>query len=202
MNKIEEIASKSRSGAEYARQYAKHLSEILSNLDYQAIEEVIEILKKARARGNTIFFIGNGGSAATASHFAEDLAYGTRREGHELFRALSLNDSTYLTAVANDEGYENVFVTQLKSLFRPQDIIIGISASGNSPNIIKAIEYANRNRGITVGLLGFDGGKMKDICQHCVLVKTTKGEYGPVEDVHLSLDHIITTYFKSVIAHE
>ncbi|MFA5316098.1 MAG: SIS domain-containing protein [Dehalococcoidales bacterium] len=202
MNKIEEIASISGSGAEYAQYYAKYLSETLSELDFQAIEEVIEVLKKARARGNSIFFIGNGGSMATASHFAEDLAYGTRTEGKKPFRALSLSDSSYLTAAANDEGYENVFVTQLKNLLKPQDVVITISASGNSPNLIKAIEYANRNGGISIGLLGFDGGKMKEICHHCILVKTMKGEYGPVEDTHLILVHIITTYLKHVIQDE
>jgi len=202
MNKIEEMAANSSSVAEYAQWYTKHLIEIFSNLDHTAIETVINVLKEARAKGNTIIFIGNGGSAATASHFAEDLAYGTRLNGQGLFRAITLNDLPHLTAIANDEGYENIFATQLECLLEPGDVVIGISGSGNSPNIIKAVEYANRNGGITIGLLGFDGGKMKEICRHYILVKTPKGEYGPVEDAHLILDHIITTYLKSETTQE
>ena len=203
MNKIEEIFAKSLSGQDYAKHYVSYLSELLFNLDFEAIKRVIEVFQKARANGKTIFLVGNGGSAATCSHFAEDLAYGTRVEGKEPFKALSLaGNIAYMTAIANDEGYENIFVEQLKNLFKEGDVIVGISAGGNSPNVIKAIEYVNNNGGISIGLLGFDGGGMKEICHYRVHVETMKGEYGPAEDIHLILCHLITTYLKFVIAEE
>lgn len=203
MNKIEEIFSKSQSGEDYAKNYVSYLSELLVNLDFKTIGKVIEVFQDARTNGNTIYFVGNGGSAATCSHFAEDLAWGTKTKGKKPFRALSLtNNVAYITALSNDIGYESIFVEQMKNLFKERDIIVGMSASGNSPNVIKVIEYANDNGGISIGFLGFDGGKMKKICYHCVHVETAKGEYGPVEDIHLALCHLIITYLKSIIDRE
>ena len=203
MNKIEEIFSKARSGGDYAKKYVSYLSELLRDLDFKAIEKVIEVFQNARVNGKTIFFVGNGGSAATCSHFAEDLALGTFIAGKTPFKALSLTDNVaYVTAMGNDEGYENIFVGQMRNLFKRGDVLVGISASGNSPNVIKAIEYANDNGGISIGLLGFDGGKMKGICHHYIYIKTMKGEYAPVEDIHLVMGHLITTYLKSIIIKE
>jgi D-sedoheptulose 7-phosphate isomerase len=195
MNTLEKIFKKNMSGSSYCKEYTKLLSELLANLDFQEVNQVIEILLTARKNKKKIFFIGNGGSAATCSHFAEDLGFGTIVPGKKPFRTLSLTDNVaYITALANDEGYENIFTGQLKNLFTPGDIVIGISASGNSKNVIKALEYANKNGGVSVGLIGFDGGEMKDICKYTIHVKTTKGEYGPVEDIHLIIDHIISSY--------
>ncbi|MCL0036162.1 SIS domain-containing protein [Dehalococcoidia bacterium] len=144
MNNLEKIFSESRSGGDYARRYASYMSELLTSLNWQAIEGIIEVFQTVRANGKTIFFAGNGGSAATCSHFAEDLVYGTMVEGAEPFKALSLTDNVaYITALGNDEGYENIFVGQMKNLFKQGDVIVGISGSGNSPNVVKAIEYAN-----------------------------------------------------------
>jgi D-sedoheptulose 7-phosphate isomerase len=200
MNNLDKIFSESQSGRDYAQRYASFLSELLRNLDVEAVEKTIAIFQKARADGKTIFFVGNGGSAATCSHFAEDLEYGTRIEGKKTFRVRSLTDNTaYITAVGNDEGYENVFLRQLQNHFLAGDVLVAISASGNSPNVIKAVEYANNNGGITIGMVGFDGGKLKDICHHCCHVKTIKGAYGPVEDIHLVLDHIISTYLMYML---
>ncbi|MCL0102757.1 SIS domain-containing protein [Dehalococcoidia bacterium] len=195
MNNLEKIFSESRSVRDYAKGYVSYLSELLTSLNSQAIEEIIEVFQNVRANGKTIFFAGNGGSAATCSHFAEDLSYGTMAEGKKPFKALSLTDNAaYMTAVANDEGYENIFVRQLRNLFNTGDVLVAISGSGNSPNVVKAIEYANSKGGITIGIVGFDGGKVKNICHHCVHIKTMKGEYGPVEDIHLILAHLVTTY--------
>ena len=203
MNKIEEIFSKAQSEEDYARHYVSYLSELLYNLDFKAIEKVVEVFQNARANGKTIFLVGNGGSAATCSHFVEDLALGTFTEGKKPIKALSLTDNVaYITALNNDIGYENVFTGQLKNLFKQGDVIVGISASGNSPNVIRTIEYANSNGGISIGLLGFDGGKMKEVCHYCIHVETMKGEYGPVEDIHLILSHLITTYLKFIIDRE
>lgn len=181
--------------AEYARKYAYYISNLLTDLDWWNIEHVIGVLDEARSAGKTVFLAGNGGSAATCSHFAEDLCYGTMVEGRRSFRAINLTDNVpYMTAVANDEGYENIFLGQLKALFNAGDILIVVSASGNSRNVIKAVEYVNESGGTTIGILGFDGGVLKRICHHSIHVKTRKGEYGPVEDIHLMLEHLITTY--------
>ena len=203
MNNLEEIYSGSQSGKDYAKRYVQYLLELLTAIDLQSIEDTIKVFQEARSGGKTIFFIGNGGSAATSSHFCEDLALGTYMNGKKPFKTLSLTDnSAYITALGNDEGYENVFIGQLRSLLNKDDIVVGISGSGNSPNVVKAIEYANANGGITVGLIGFDGGKMKEICQYCIHVKTKKGVYGPVEDIHLILDHMISTYLMFRIQEE
>lgn len=203
MNNLDEIFSESQSGADYGRRYAAYLSELLRSLDVEAIEKMMDIFQKARADGKTIFFAGNGGSAATCSHFAEDLAYGTWREGTKPFRVLGLADNAaYITALGNDEGYENVFVGQLRNLFEKGDVLVAISASGNSPNVVKAVEYANNMGGTTIGMVGFDGGKLKGICHHCCHVKTAKGAYGPVEDIHLVLDHITSTYLMYMLRKE
>jgi D-sedoheptulose 7-phosphate isomerase len=195
MNRLEKIYSNSQSGKDYARGYLSYLTELCGTLDLAAIEKMIGVFEKARDNGKTIFMAGNGGSAATCSHFAEDLTYGTIVDGKKPYKALSLVDnSAYLTAVGNDEGYENLFMAQLRPLFNAGDVLVAISVSGNSPNLLRAIDYANNKNGITVGIVGFDGGSMKNACHHCVHVSTLKGEYGPVEDIHLILVHLITTY--------
>jgi D-sedoheptulose 7-phosphate isomerase len=195
MNNLEKIFSDSQSGRDYAKRYISYLSKLLGSLNLEAVEKIIEVFQNARANGKTIFLVGNGGSAATCSHFAEDLAYGTIVEGEKPFKALSLVDNAaYLTAVGNDEGYENLFVAQLRNLFNAGDVLVAISGSGNSPNVVKAIEYAKSKDGITIGMVGFDGGVVKNMCHHCVHINTMKDEYGPVEDIHLILVHLITTY--------
>lgn len=195
MNDLKEIYSSSSSGKEYTLSYVKYLSELLTNINLQSIEEVIKLFQDARVNGKTIFFAGNGGSAATCSHFSEDLSLGTFAKGKKPFKTISLTDNNpYVTALGNDIGYDDVFVGQLRCLLDEGDIVVGISGSGNSPNLVKTMEYANAHGGITVGLLGFDGGAMKNLCKYCIHVKTKKGVYGPVEDIHLILAHIISTY--------
>jgi D-sedoheptulose 7-phosphate isomerase len=177
----------------FADGYLSHLTGLLQQLDRAEIAALTDELLGARDRGAHIFFIGNGGSAATASHFANDLAIGAF--GERPFRAISLCDNlAILTAIANDTGYEQVFVKQLKVLLEPADLVVAISASGNSPNVVKALEYANEKGAMTFALVGFDGGKMKQIARRSVHVKTEKGEYGPVEDVHMVLDHLVSAY--------
>lgn len=187
------------SGVEFARRYVARLSALLERLDCDAVAHVIDAFLDARARGNTIFFLGNGGSAATAAHFANDLGFCSSPEGHIPFRALALTTNTaFITCLANDIGYENVFMWQLRNLMKPGDVVVGISASGNSPNAVKALEYAKNNGGIPVALVGFDGGAMKQIAGHVVHVETEKGDYGPVEDVHMVLDHLISTFLATI----
>lgn len=190
---------KEPSGVEFARLYVDHLVDILRSLDCAAVARVIDLFLEARRSNNTIFFLGNGGSAATSCHFANDLGYGASPEGHTPFRALSLSaNSAFLTCLANDIGYENVFAWQLRNLMCPGDPVIGISASGNSPNVVKALEYARDNGGVPVAIVGFDGGAMKKIARYIIHVETEKGEYGPVEDVHMVLDHLISNFLSRV----
>lgn len=197
MNNVERIFGESGSCAEYAGKYLAYLSEVFKGMDCGAIQTVAEIFERAREEGKQIFFIGNGGSAATSSHFANDLGKGACVKGRAPFKAMSLVDNVSLiTALANDDGYESVFIAQLQNILNSGDVVVGISASGNSPNVVKAIEYANSKGATTVGLTGFSGGKLREISQVCIHVNTPKGEYGPVEDVHMILDHLITTYLK------
>ena len=203
MNDLKEIYSGSSSGKDYTLSYVKYLSELLTNINLQSIEEVIKLFQDARVNGKTIFFAGNGGSAATCSHFSEDLSLGTFVKGKKPFKTISLTDNNpYVTALGNDIGYDDVFVGQLRCLLDEGDIVVGISGSGNSPNLVKTMEYANAHGGITVGLLGFDGGAMKNLCKYCIHVKTKKGVYGPVEDIHLILAHIISTYLMFKVEEE
>jgi len=183
---------------DYALRYVERLVQLLHRMDCEAVSRVIEIFSKARSSGNTLFFLGNGGSAATAAHFANDMGVCASPEGQVPFRALSLTtNNAFITCLANDFGYETIFVRQLRNLMRPGDVVVGISASGNSPNAVKALEYANDNNGISVAIVGFDGGVMKKIAAHAIHVESEKGEYGPVEDVHMVLDHLISLYLAS-----
>jgi D-sedoheptulose 7-phosphate isomerase len=202
-NNVERIFGESGSCAEYAGKYLSYLSEVFKAIDCGAIGTVAEIFERARVEGKQIFFIGNGGSAATSSHFANDLGKGACVKGKTPFKAMSLVDNVSLiTALANDDGYENIFIAQLQNILNAGDVVVGISASGNSPNVVKAIEYANSKGAITVGLTGFSGGKLKEISQVFVHVDTPRGEYGPVEDAHMILDHLITTYLKMRLSKE
>ncbi len=183
----------------FAGAYLEYVSRVLKSIDVKEIGRFVATLLDARARGVTIFFIGNGGSAATASHFANDLSVGTNCYDKP-FRAISLTDNVaILTAVANDFGYEEVFVRQLRVLAKPGDVVVGISASGNSPNILRAFEYA-RGAGIrSVGLTSFDGGKMKSMADEGVHVPTAPKEYGPAEDAHMILDHLVGAYLVRAV---
>jgi D-sedoheptulose 7-phosphate isomerase len=179
--------------------YTRKLIELLEGLDHNAVEEVVRVLLDARDRGNSIIFIGNGGSASTASHFAIDIGIGTRG-GDRPFRAISLTDNNaILTGLANDFGYDQIFVRQLAVSMSPGDVLFAISASGNSPNILEAVAFANSRGNHTIGLSGFDGGKLREICATSLHVPTEKGEYGLVEDVHLVINHIITSHLTKVI---
>ena len=186
----------------FAETYIARLREVLDRMQPAAIAAFVEILLDARERGARIFFIGNGGSAATATHFANDIALGSRAWDRP-FHALSLTDNVAcVTAIANDYGYEQVFAVQLKTQMVPGDVVVAISASGNSPNVVKAIEHANAHGGVTVALTGFDGGRLRQIAQLSVHVPSHHGEYGPVEDVHLILDHVVAAYLQELCQSE
>ena len=199
-NRIERLYRERPAVADFARGYLDYLTEVLAGLDVAAIASFAGVLLEARDRGARIFFIGNGGSAATASHFVNDLAVGCRSPVAP-FRAVGLTDNVaVLTALANDYSYEDVFVRQLQTQMEPGDVVVAISVSGNSPNVVGAVEYANENGAFTVGLTGFDGGRLAEIAQFVVHVPTNRGEYGPAEDVHLVVDHLVSAYLAQVCA--
>lgn len=197
MNNVDRMFTESNGAAEFARRYVEYLSLLLAELNVGAVEEFAQILEKAQKAGRTVFLVGNGGSAATALHWANDLMLGTRAPGTPALRVMSLTDNmAMLTALANDREYADVFVGQLEPMFRPGDVLVAISASGNSANVVRAVEYANGHGGTTVGLLGFDGDTLKALCRLAIVVATPQGEYGPVEDVHMVLDHIMMSWLK------
>ena len=197
MNNLDRIFSKDPTA--FASSYLDYLTSVLKTIDTREIGQFIETLLDARERGANIYFIGNGGSAATASHFANDIAIGTNSYDKP-FRAISLTDSNaIITAVGNDFGYEEVFVRQLRILGQPGDVVVGISASGNSENIIKTFEYAKKIGMKTVGISAFDGGVLKNIADEGIHIPTGNKEYGPAEDAHMILDHLVGAYLMRIV---
>jgi D-sedoheptulose 7-phosphate isomerase len=180
----------------YAESYIKKLTTLLENTDTEAVNRIIELLDGLDPFENTVYFMGNGGSAATASHFATDLGVGLKLRGIKNFSVMCLSDNIpAVTAISNDVGYDNIFYAQLKNRLKKGDVLVAISASGNSPNIVKAAEYARSLGARIIGCTGFDGGKLRELSDISFHVQTEKGEYGLVEDMHMILDHIIYSYF-------
>ena len=197
MNKVDEFFSKDIK--QFSKSYLEYLKEIFDKVDLLEIKLFIEILLEARESGVTIFFMGNGGSAATASHFANDLAFGTN-DYEKPFKVMSITDNVpVLTALGNDYGYDEIFVRQLRVHGSKGDIIVGISSSGNSQNLISAFEYATTVGIKSIALTAFDGGKMRKIADQGVHIPTGKGEYGPAEDLHMILDHLVANYLMRLI---
>jgi D-sedoheptulose 7-phosphate isomerase len=185
----------------YFKQYNDYLHQRLQEMDGSALEAMVQAFLTARKNDNIIYFVGNGGSAATASHFAQDLAAVGQKAAVSSFRTLSLTDNTsYITALGNDLGFDKIFSEQLRHLFKKDDVLVAISASGNSPNIIAAAELAKKLGGHLFALTGFDGGKLATLAHHTLLVATPKGEYGPVEDAHMIIDHVVTGYLLEILA--
>jgi len=195
-NRVQELLVDHPTPELFAERYLHYVGELLRAISPAEVGVFLSVLLTARTEGRRVFFIGNGGSASTASHFANDLAIGMR-SWHKPLQAISLTDNlSVLTAIANDYGYAHVFTRQLMVLMQPGDAVVAISASGNSPNLLEAIEYANAHGGVTVGLTGFDGGALRALVHHPVHVPTRAGEYGPVEDIHLIIDHMTTSYLR------
>lgn len=183
----------------FADAYLGYLTEVLKGIDRKEIGKFAETLLDARERGASIFFIGNGGSAATASHFANDIAVGTNSYAKP-FRAISLTDNqAIITAIGNDFGFDEIFSRQLQLLGKQGDIVVAISASGNSKNLLKAFEYAKENGIKTVSITAFTGGAMKEMADEGIHVPTGPKEYGPAEDAHMILDHLIGNYLLRFI---
>jgi D-sedoheptulose 7-phosphate isomerase len=181
--------------------YLRGLRAAIDGLPRSRLTQLGDLLYRAYLDEKQVLTLGNGGSASTASHMATDLAKNTIGPNMRRFRVLSLNDNTaILTALANDLGYENVFSEQLKSLVRAGDVLLAISASGNSPNVVNAIAYARERSAQVAAILGFDGGRAALMADLAIVVPSD--HYGIIEDVHLVINHIIVDYFKQKLAEE
>jgi len=182
---------------ELIREYRDNLNEILNNIDISTISEMVEIVKNTYEKGKCIFCIGNGGSAATANHFAADFSKNAVSNGMKPPKVISLSTNVeYITALANDTGYDNVFAGQLENLASEGDLLIAISASGNSPNIIRAVETARKKGVYVIGMSGFTGGRLKEISDLSIYINAAK--YELIEDVHLIILHSLVNCFKNI----
>ncbi len=178
----------------FTEDYRKQLLDTLSGLDLAKVDQAIDWFKEARAAGRHIFTCGNGGSASTASHFVCDIVKGASYQRQSRFRIMALTDSlATLTAYSNDVGYECVFVEQLKNFGQAGDVLLAISGSGNSPNVLRAVEYANSIGMKTIALSGRDGGKLGPMAQ--LNIQAAVPHMGRIEDAHMIVCHMIGYYF-------
>ena len=181
----------------FSKNYFDYLKVLIDKLSIENVSKFIELILETRENNKTIFFIGNGGSASTASHFVNDISLGSR-QFEKPFRAISLCDNqAVITAIGNDDGYENIFLQQLQTQAKAGDVLVAISASGNSPNIIKAINWAKDNDLSTVGLSAFDGGMLAKLSDLNIHVPTKIGEYGPAEDLHMVICGLVGSFFRA-----
>jgi D-sedoheptulose 7-phosphate isomerase len=179
-------------------EYLRQLSKVIEGMPRKQIWDVIGVLMDAWRRDATVFLLGNGGSAATASHMANDLNKATIVPGKRRFKALALTDNIPLmTAWGNDTAYENIFAEQMLNFLEPGDVVIGISASGNSANVLKAIHVAHDLGAVVVGFTGSAGGELKDMVDHCIQIPSD--HIGQQEDGHMILDHLVASTLRQLI---
>jgi D-sedoheptulose 7-phosphate isomerase len=184
---------------EHVNDYVGRLQVALDALPRDAVAELGEILFRAYRNDKQVFVIGNGGSASTASHMAADLAKNTILPNMRRFRIHSLNDNmSLMSALANDLGYEHVFSEQLKNSVRAGDVVVVISGSGKSPNVLNAMRYAHRQSATVVALLGFDGGPARELADLAIVVDSR--DYGVIEDIHLIINHMLVEFFSRFLA--
>ena len=183
----------------FAKKYIDYLSNSLKDLNLDSLDEIRKELEIAKRKKKTIFVFGNGGAAATAITIANDLGFDIMKKSKskKTFNIVCLNENqSVITAIANDTGYENIFLNQLKIKFKKGDVAIILSVSGNSNNLIKAAKWL-KGKGKVFALLGFDGGKILNYCNKHILIKSLKSDYGPVEDIQLVVNHIFAHWFQS-----
>ena len=180
---------------EFAQWYRERELEQWAALDLAAIEKIAKALETAEKHGHQVFVMGNGGSAATASHLACDWSKTAERKGKRMLRCMSLNDNVaFMTAVGNDLGYEDLFSRQLENLLDKDDVVVIISGSGNSPNVLKAAKLAKKRGAVTVGMTGFTGGKLRKMVDICLHINSD--QYGVIEDMHMAAGSILAFYLK------
>jgi D-sedoheptulose 7-phosphate isomerase len=170
----------------------------IGNVPISTIDEIVSVLLEAYDSNRMVYLFGNGGSAALASHFACDLGKGARNGSSKRFKVISFTDNVPLvTAWANDARYEDIFAEQLVNFVQPDDVVIAISCSGRSPNVIKALAVARNAGAFTIGLTGFQGGDMKELCDLCLIIPSVNMQI--IEDLHLSITHAVFTALRTKI---
>ncbi len=195
MHRLETIYRSAAEPGPYAGAYFARMGEVMRAVDPARVAAVVEAIEQTIAAGRTIFLLANGGSAAVASHFVNDAVCGAWVDGAAPIRAFALADNVEsITALANDYGYDGIFTGQLRMLMREGDLVLALSVSGNSQNLVAAVEWANAHGGRTMAWTGFDGGKLGRVAQISLHMPTTADEYGPVEDMFSILEHIVMTY--------
>lgn len=178
----------------FAEQYKLDCVKTLEGIDAGKVQQAIEMLREAREKDRQIFVFGNGGSASTASHFVCDMVKGASWNREKRFRIMALTDSLpTITAYSNDVAYDAIFLEQLKNFARVDDVVMGISGSGNSPNVLRAMEYANSIGCKTIALTGRDGGKLAPLAQ--LNLHVANPHMGRIEDGHMIICHMICYYF-------
>src|SRR5438874_7036952 len=179
-------------------EYLKAQKAALDSIPVEAVEKLIGRLQQALVEGRQLFVFGNGGSAANASHFITDLGKGASDKIGKRFRCMSLNDNvSWMTAIGNDYAYEDVFVRQLENWARPGDLVMVMSVSGNSPNVVKAVEWANKHGVHTMALVGGKRGKLAEIAGQAIVINDT--HYGRAEDAHMGICHMICYAFMECL---
>ncbi len=199
MKTLKHHFKKSKNFKIFAKKYIDYLSNSLKDLDLDSLDEIRKELEIVKRKKKTIFVFGNGGAAATAITIANDLGFDIMKKSKskKTFNIVCLNENqSVITAIANDTGYENIFLNQLKIKFMKDDVAIILSASGNSTNLIKAAKWL-KGKGKVFALLGFDGGKLLNYCNKHILIKSLKSDYGPVEDIQLVVNHIFAHWFQN-----
>lgn len=178
-------------------EYLAKQQAVLSTIDLDIVEQIVSVLRDAHRDGRQVFVFGNGGNAASASHFATDLGKGASDQLHKSFRVMSLNDNVpWLTALGNDYSYGDVFVRQLRNFAQPGDVVISSSVSGNSENLVKAFQWCRENQVTTVGVIGAKNGTMGQFADHLIVVGDT--HYGRVEDAQMTIYHMLCYAFMEL----
>ncbi len=192
------ILKKQRNIEIYSIKYFENLINIFKKININKIGKLSSFLEKCRKKNAKIFVIGNGGSAINASAMSNDLGFDIQKKTKKKpFKIISLTDNNAIsTAISNDIGFENLFLSQIQMDYKKNDILIVMSVSGNSKNLIKASQWFKKNNGYVFGILGCDGGKLKKICNDSLIIPSQKGEYGPVEDLQLIINHILAHWYQ------
>lgn len=181
--------------SEHLVSYKKRITDLLEEIEIDDLEQVVTAFINTFKNGKTVYVAGNGGSAATASHMQADFRFFVRYFSKFRPRITAITDNAPLmTAVGNDTDFNDIFVEQLRGIIGEGDTLLLISASGNSPNLVRAAEFANREGANTIAFIGFKGGKLKDVCKYKIYTPNQEKDYGPIEDIHMILNHIIVNF--------
>ena len=198
MKSIEKLAYKEKNIENFSKRYLERINLIFKKINLKELSKLENEFLDLRKKNSTLFVFGNGGGAATAMTMANDLGFDVlKKTNKKTFKIISLNDnSSVVTAIANDKSYDEIFMNQLKIHFNKKDKILIFSASGNSKNLIKAAQWVKKKKGKVISIIGFDGGKLKKLSDTYIHIPTERGEYGPVEDFQLMINHILAHWFQ------